>query len=172
MLVIHWAKHNTAARILAHGLVPTLCRTGGNAGVYAYPWSYNKTVSGFWRRALKSESQRHGRYNGFVFRLTPEDFPLEAGDFTNAGYGHASCHFETTKQLAQRYGVFWRGRPDNPPPTSINDPNAPFEWWSGFEIIIPRLIKPSRIIRVIRDRPPGKVRREKAKAKCRNHDDD
>jgi hypothetical protein len=174
MLVVHWAKHNCAGRILAHGLIPQRCRTGGIAGVYAYPWGFNKTVSGFWRRTLKSERQRNGRYNGFVFRLVAEDFPLEADDYVQAGYGSPKCRFDSIEQLAKRYGVFWRGRPDNPPPATIHEPNAPFEWWGGFEIIIPRRIEPSRFIKIIRDRPPGKERRALAKAKsqCRNYDED
>jgi hypothetical protein len=166
MLVIHWAKHNATGSILKNGLIPqTLCPKL-RRGVFVYPFSYNPTVMSFWRRLLKTERQRNGNYNGFVFRLLPSDFPLEAGDFAVTGAGFDQCRFNTLKELAERCGVFWRGREDSEAYRKANPNSDVFELYGGFEIIISRRIEPSRIIRVLRDRPPRKVRRAKVKAKA------
>lgn len=36
---------------------------------------------GNWRRNLKTWDAQHGNYNGFVFRLVPQDFLLVAGEW-------------------------------------------------------------------------------------------
>src|SRR5216684_1824132 len=83
MLVIHWARHNKTSSILANGFRPSFRNRKGKrrnpAGVYVYPFSRNKTLSGNWRRNLKTWDSKLGNYNGFVFRLVKDDFPLIAG---------------------------------------------------------------------------------------------
>src|SRR5215472_3264876 len=83
MLVIHWVKQNKTTSIIANGIRPSFRRGDGKRknpkGVYTYPYSRNKTLIGNWRRNLKAWDTSLGNYNGFIFRLLPEDFPLIAG---------------------------------------------------------------------------------------------
>ncbi len=83
MLVIHWAKQNKTSAILTNGIHPSYPRRDREKrdpqGVYVYPFSRNKTLVSNWRRNLKTWDGQLGNYNGFLFRLVEEDFPLIAG---------------------------------------------------------------------------------------------
>ena len=157
MLVIHWAKQNKTSSILANGIRPSFRRRNGeqnnSKGVYVYPFSRNATLSGNWRRNLKTWDRKLGNYNGFVFRLQKDDFPLLAGYwfFNRSSYEDTSV--QTLEKLSEIYGDFFSGSILKPSPEG-------FEYnWEDFEIIIPRRIKPDRFLRILRDREPLRPRR-------------
>jgi hypothetical protein len=78
--VIHWTQHRSLDRILGTGLVPQKRELlGGKSvrGIWCYPLAPGTYQSGYWRRVLKA--RRQGNYNGLVFRLEAQDFPLLAG---------------------------------------------------------------------------------------------
>jgi hypothetical protein len=118
MLVVHWAKHNKTSSILANGIRPSYRRRAGARrnpkGVYVYPFSRNRTLIGNWRRNLKTWDARLGNYNGFIFRLVEEDFPLIAGYwFFNRSVPEESI-VPSLAVLAERYGDFFSGKILNP----------------------------------------------------------
>jgi len=162
MLVVHWAKHNATGRILKNGLRPQACWGKDRRGVFVSPFSTNATVNGHWRRTLKSERDRFGNYNGFVFRLLPTDFPVIAGDWLDTYATPKACWVQSLPELAQRFGVFWRGQEVDESERRARPAWRPFELWGGFELIVPHLIASSRILRVLRDRPPRNARREQS----------
>lgn len=153
MLVIHWTKQNKTASILKNGIVPQSTKFTYRRwrftvpvpkGVYVYPYTQNRSARGRWRRVLKKAYRwRGGNYNGFVFRLVEEDFPVLAGDSTEVHYDPAGHVVTSMEELARKYGWLFK-------PGAVRDKELA-EW---FEIIIPRAIAPSRILRVIRDRQP------------------
>lgn len=158
MLIIHWAKQNKTNVILANGIRPSFRRdreTGEERnpkGVYAYPFSRNSTLLCNWRRNLKTWDNTLGNYNGFVFRLEPEDFPLLAGSWFLNRVKPEEMVIKTLRQLTEQYGDFFTGEIANKLENGI-----PYNW-TDFEIIIPRHIKAQRITKVIRDREPKKLR--------------
>lgn len=157
MLVIHWAKQNQTSSILANGIRPSYRRRDGERkntkGVYVYPFSRNKTLTGNWRRNLKTWDGSLGNYNGFIFRLVEEDFPLLAGYwFFNRSVPEESF-VPSLAVLAERYGDLFSGK--------ILTPGAHGKGqnWEDFEIIIPRHVKAYRIAKVLKDREPKRLRR-------------
>ena len=158
MLVIHWAKQNKTSSILANGIRPSFRSVDGQRynpkGVYVYPYSRNKTLIGNWRRNLKTWDTNLGNYNGFVFKLEPEDFPVLAGYWFFIRKTPVDHFIKSPKELTSRYGDFFSGK--------ILEYSA--EGFSynrfDFEIIIPKQIEPNRIIKVIRDREPKKLSRK------------
>jgi hypothetical protein len=150
--VIHWAKQNTTSAILTNGIRPSFRRRNGvqnnSKGVYVYPFSRNKTLSGNWRRNLKNWDRKLGNYNGFVFRLQEDDFPLIAGYwfFNRSKYEDTSV--QTLKELSEKYGDFFSGSILEPSPEGCQYN------WEDFEIIIPKRIESNRFLKVIRDRAP------------------
>ncbi|MBN1429560.1 MAG: hypothetical protein JXB07_14395 [Anaerolineae bacterium] len=154
MLVIHWTRQNQTSAIKANGIHPTHRRdriTGkpkNIRGVYAYPFSRIRTLMGNWRRNLKTWDLKLGNYNGFVFRLAPEDFPLFAGYwfFNRSDPGEALIG--SMEELAEKYGCFFSGEIVN-----MTEEGASYNW-EDFEIIIPRRIEARRIIRILKDREP------------------
>jgi hypothetical protein len=156
MLVIHWAKQNQTNTILSNGIRPSFRRRNGESknskGVYAFPFSRNKTLSGNWRRNLKTWDRKLGNFNGFVFRLAEDDFPLIAGYWFFNRSRFEDSSFSTMQELSEKYGDFFSG--------SILEPNSEGLYfnWEDFEIIIPKLIEPKRILKVIRDREPSRSR--------------
>jgi len=156
MLVIHWAKQNTTNIILANGIRPASRKdkeTGdpkNSKGVYVYPFSRNKTLIGNWRRNLKTWDTTLGNYNGFLFRLEPEDFPLLAGYWFFNRQEPEEAKIESMQELAKKYGDFFSGE-------ILNKSENGFNYnWTDFEIILPHHIEARRIIKVIRDREPKK----------------
>jgi hypothetical protein len=156
MLVVHWAKHNKTTSILANGIRPSFRRRDGERkntkGVYVYPFTRNKTLVGNWRRNLKTWDTNLGNYNGFVFRLESGDFPLIAGYWFLNRQSSDRRTFESLKVLAEFNGDFFSGK--------ILEPSSDgFSYnWEDFEIIAPSRIEPSRIIKVLKDREPKRLR--------------
>jgi hypothetical protein len=152
MLVIHWANHNRTTSILGNGIRPSYRRRDGKSsnpkGVYVYPFSRNKTLIGTWRRNLKTWDTQLANYNGFVFKLVEEDFPLIAGYWFSNRSAPRECTVSSLEQLSREYGEFFSGKILNPSPKGLSYN------WEDFEIIIPRHIHPKRIIKVLRDREP------------------
>ncbi len=155
MLLIHWAKHNLTSRILANGIHPRSGCGTFDSGVYAYPFSVSATANGTWRRHLKMCRGRGGNYNGFVFRLTLEDFPVVARPFYMLGIAPETWVAKTPGELSAILAGQWSAKP--------------VECWDRYltkdyrelEVILPRRIVPSRILRILRDRQPRKYDREK-----------
>ncbi len=152
MLVINWAKHNLTSRIIKNGIRSSFRRGSegrrNTKGVYVYPFARSSTLSGNWRRNLKVLDGRLGNYNGFVFRLVSEDFPVMAGYwfFNRSDPEEAIIH--TLEELAGRYSEFFSAKIVN-----MREQGVPYNW-NDFEIIIPHRIAPSRFIKVLKDRPP------------------
>jgi hypothetical protein len=154
MLVIHWAKQNTTATILANGIRPASRKdkeTGEQKnvkGVYVYPYSRNKTLIGIWRRNLKTWDTTLGNYNGFIFRLELVDFPLLAGDWFFNRQDPEKAKINSLEELTEKYGDFFSGE-------IANKTEDGFSYdWTDFEIILPHYIAARRIIKVIKDRQP------------------
>jgi hypothetical protein len=161
MLVIHWAKQNKTNSILANGIRPA-CRkdkeTGApknSKGVYVYPFSRHKTLRGNWRRNLKTWDTSLGNYNGFVFRLEPEDFPLTAGYWFSNRRENRRFTINSLQELTEQYGDFFSGEIVN-----ITEDGIPYNW-EDFEIILPHHIEARRLLKVIKDREPK--RKDKGK---------
>ena len=154
MLVIHWAMQNKTSVILANGIRPSArkCPNGAacnSKGVYVYPFSRNKTLRGNWRRNLKVWDNGIGNRNGFVFRLEPQDFPLLAGHWVFLQLDPEGGKLKSLQELAERCGDYFSGAVADKVDSFGDGYN-----WSDFEIIIPRLVEPRRIIKVIKDREP------------------
>jgi hypothetical protein len=158
MLVIHWAKQNKTNSILANGIRPSYRRGNGERknprGVYVYPFSRNKSLVGNWRRNLKTWDTRLGNYNGFIFRLREEDFPLITGYWFFNRSIPAESTISSLAELAEECGDFFSGKILNSSPEGFSYN------WEDFEIIIPRHIEPKRIVRVLKDREPNVSRRQ------------
>ena len=151
MLVIHWSKQNRTQQILSNGIRPSKRkRSGYIRGVYVYPFSKNRTLSGNWKRNLKSWDHVRGNFNGFVFRLEKEDFPLYAGYWFFNRSNPEDTKVNHLKELEEKYGGFFSG--DIVHKTIDGIPIN----WDDFEIIIPHKITEDRIMKVIRDREPRK----------------
>jgi hypothetical protein len=154
MLVIHWARHNLTSRILKNGIRPSFRRGSEGRrnpkGVYVYPFSRSSTLSGNWRRNLKVWDGRLGNCNGFVFRLDSEDFPVKAGYWFFNRSDPDQAIIQTLDELAGLYGEFFSAEILN-----MRDQGVPYNW-NDFEIIIPHKIDPSRLLKVLKDRPPKK----------------
>ena len=152
MLVIHWAKHNKTNSILANGIRPSFRKQNGKRrnpkGVYVFPYSRNSALAGNWRHNLKAWDLDLANFNGFVFRLVPDDFPLIAGYWFLNRYSTENAIFQNPKELTKLYGDFFSGKilDSKTEEGSYN--------WRDFEIIIPRRIDASRIMKVLKDREP------------------
>jgi hypothetical protein len=131
MLLIHWTPHNTTSDILANGIRPSLRQREGKRirGVWCYPYTRNKFLNQLWKRQLKSWSRKHTNFNGIVFRLEPEDFPLYVGPFW--------------ADLETQLKTFPGGS------DMIDEQEIDL---SDLEIILPKRITQDRIIKVIKDR--------------------
>jgi hypothetical protein len=148
MLLIHWTEHNNIKEILANGIRPTRKQrdTLKVKGVWCFPYTRNKSHNNIWKRQLKSWTQRKGNYNGVVFRLSKDDFPLYAGPFW------ATVEFEETlakseADIKNRMNHFIHGN-------TVVDGVDYIDY--DFEIILPKKIAPERIIKIIKDRAPRK----------------
>ena len=152
MLVVHWAKQNKTSAILAHGIRPSYRRRDGEKrnpkGVYVYPFSRHRTLIGNWRRNLKTWDTRLGNYNAFIFRLAESDFPLIAGYWYFNRSAPTESIITNLGELSERYSGFFSGEILNP-----NSDGLSYAW-EDFEIIIPRRIKPRRILKILKDREP------------------
>jgi len=156
MLVVHWAPHNRTGLILQNGIRPSNRKVAPKRkvkGVWVYPFSRNKTQIGNWRRNLKTWHNLKGNFNGFVFRLEDDDFPLYAGYwFSTRFLSLENMKINSQSELAEKYGDFFSGEVVQ---TEYN--------WEDFELILPQNIDPARIIRVLKDRQPKRKRTEREK---------
>jgi hypothetical protein len=75
MLAVHWSPVKNTRRILKNGI-----RKAGQ-GVHCFPLTGVPGLDRYWRRLFRAG--RPLEYNGFVFRLTHDDFP--------AFFGHYAC---------------------------------------------------------------------------------
>lgn len=148
MLVIHWSKQNNTSKILSNGISPAKRKNKNLKGVYVYPFSRNKTLSGNWKRNLKTWDKIIGNYNGYIFQLTNEDFPLYAGYWFFNRTDPKDAMVENIKELSEKYGEFFSGGIAN-----MTEDGIPYNW-DDFEIIVPRRVSPKRIIKIIRDKEP------------------
>ncbi len=144
MLLIHWTPQNNTSDILANGIRPSLRQRDGKRirGVWCYPYTRNKVLNHLWKRQLKSWSRKHTNFNGFVFRLEPEDFPLYVGSFWASGTP-TNSHVHSLADLEAQLKTFPGGR------EMIDEQEIDL---SELEIILPHRITPDRIIKVIKDR--------------------
>jgi hypothetical protein len=143
MLVIHWARQNHTGSILANGIRPSSRRIYRQRGIWVFPYSTNRTLRGNWRRMLKILDGKLGNYNGFVFRLEPEDFPVTAGfwdDRWEAG------KYASAEALSKACRECFTGRPQSD------------DQFRNFEIVLFKRVRPERIIKILKDRDPKRTR--------------
>lgn len=160
MLVIHWAKHNRTSDIKANGLrqstrtrVSISVDKSGQLteskkkikGLWCYPYTRNKTLNNQWKRNLKTWDKKHTNFNGIVFRLTKDDFPLYAGSFVATAIGDQALmrNMDELKRLLENF------------PTKATSDKDGIDT-DDFEIVLISKVKPDRIIKVIKDRPGKK----------------
>ena len=91
-----------------------------------------------------------GDYNGLVFRLGVEDFPLTAGSWFRNRAEFEDTVFDSPQVLATRFDGLPSGE-------QADDDSAPDRNWCNFERILPHRIAPTRIIQVIKDREPRRA---------------
>jgi hypothetical protein len=106
-----------------------------------------------WRRNLKTWDGQLGNYNGFLFRLAEEDFPLIAGYWFFNRSSHQENTVASLRELAERYAEFFSGEITKPGPDGLSYN------WSDFELILPRQVATRRIMKVLKDRTPQRTRR-------------
>ncbi len=148
MLVIHWSKQNNTSKILSNGISPSKRKNKNIKGIYVFPFLRNKTLTGNWRRNLKTWDNIIGNCNGYIFKLSNEDFPLYAGYwFFNRTDPHEAV-VESIEALSAKYGDFFSGYITNKTENGI-----PYNW-DDFEIIIPNKIASKKIIKIVRDKEP------------------
>lgn len=164
MLVIHWTKHNKTKNIITNGLrLSTRIRIARwvdqsgelkedkskRKGLWCYPYTRNKSLNNQWKRNLKTWERRNLNFNGVVFRLTKDDFPLYAGSFIATGQGDEALITNMTelKKLMNQF----------PTHTILDKENNKIDT-DEFEIILIKKVKPDRIIKIIKDRTGKKQR--------------
>ncbi|HYG50997.1 MAG TPA: hypothetical protein VD905_08835, partial [Flavobacteriales bacterium] len=144
MLVVHWTQHNNIGKIISNGIKPsTRIRTAfGNGekikvrGVWCYPYTRNKTLNTQWKRNLKVWESRLTNFNGVVFRLTKDDFPLYAGAFSFTATVEQTL-MKSVDDLKKRLEYF-------PPNIPITENGEVLLDITDFEIILPRRVTPDR----------------------------
>ena len=175
MLVIHWSKHNNTGDILKNGIRPNCYKFHDGTpinvnGVYVFPYTRNKVMRTVWKRYFKRTGIR-GNYNGFVFRLEKDDFPLVAGVWDANRNNPQKYTYNSSEEMLHVWGNLISQKAATTEiyiPRKI--PNHLFHFFDDiedFEIIIPRRIDASRIIKVIKDREPkNKKYQRKNKNQC------
>lgn len=152
MLVIHWAKHNKTGSILKTGIHLSSRKytwRGGRLstptprGVYAFPYTRSRHARGVWRRILKEGYLDRGNYNGFVFRLEDDDFPLLAGPWYSVHKDPENHRVRSMEEFTEEFGNLLDEKDRS---RTLSE--------SWIEIILPYRIAPERILRVLRDREP------------------
>lgn len=152
MLVIHWSKHNNTDDILKNGIRPKSRKKDNSKsiqGVWCYPYTRNKTLNNNWKRNLKAWRGDKGNFNGFVFKLKKEDFPIYAGSFAGIGLFHDKSYFESYEKFNAVYGRYFN--PDKMDQNLTNDSEDYLDY-QDFELILNKRIEANRIIKVIKDR--------------------
>lgn len=157
MLVIHWTKHNKTKDIIVNGLrqstrtrvslsfdksgKPTKTKKRIK-GLWCYPYTRNKTLNNQWKKNLKTWDRKQTNFNGIVFRLTKDDFPLYAGSFISTGQGNQTLikDIDELKKLMSNF-----------PSNAIIDKQTAIDT-DEFEIILSNKVKVERIIKIIKDK--------------------
>jgi hypothetical protein len=155
MLLIHWSKHNKANLILQNGIKPSgkaFMNDTRMKGVWCFPYTRNKTLNTRWKSFLKKD-RGNTTYNGFVFKLASTDFPIYAGDFGAIKSSPAARLFQTYKSFSDKYGHYFSPKTFAMDYKEKNGMDEIPDYFD-FEIILPKLITASRIIKVIKDRDP------------------
>ncbi len=150
MLLIHWTKQNNTNDIIKNGIKPNLRKNEDNPenslkGVWCYPYTRTKTLNNHWKQVLKRSRKLNTNFNGFVFKLEEEDFPLYAGDFGLIRFYGDAFKINNYADFSKDYGHFFSEKQIH-----HNDAGIDYE---DFEIIIPRRIEAKRIIKIIKERP-------------------
>jgi hypothetical protein len=152
MLLVHWSKHNHTEKILKSGIRPSrksISESQFIKGVWCFPFSRNKTLNAGWKSLLKRD-RGSVNYNGFVFRLDKEDFPIYAGDFGIISMQPEARKFRSYDEFVSRYGHYFS--PKTMSLESAKD-KGPEPDYGDFEIILSKAVAPERIIKLLKDRP-------------------
>ena len=161
MLLIHWSKHNNTSDIIKNG-IKSIRRKNKDydeselKGVWCFPYTRNKTYNNNWKTNLKSWRKIKTNFNGFVFKLEENDFPIYAGDWLYIAMKPDDHKFHTYSDFINKYGKYFsaenmnfeEGKSSNQNDIDLNN----------FEIIIPNKIESGRIVKIIKDRPLKKSR--------------
>ena len=144
MLLIHWTEQSKISDILANGIRPSSRKRNKKhvRGIWCYPYTRNKFLNNLWKRQLKSWSKRHSNFNGIVFRLESNDFPVNAGSFWATG-----VYPETEIKIPNDFQELMKSFPTG---KELSE-NLEFDI-SDFEIILPKRVTPNRIVKIIKDR--------------------
>lgn len=129
---------------------------------------------------FSNEMAKRGNYNGFVFRLVPDDFPVVAGDWFLNRYNTPDYTFGNRKQMLEVWGetiATEAAATQIPIPKELYEDeftspvDGDWSWFiidiKCFEIIIPRAIMPNRILKIVKDREPKKTRSHRLKHQAR-----
>ena len=156
MLLIHWSKHNNTGDILKNGIRPHKRKSqsedvGDISGVWCFPFTRNKTLNNNWKSNLKVWRQDVTNFNGFVFKLTEEDFPIYAGDFSFIACFPEESIFDSMDAFLDTYGKYFSPQQMS---YELTKENLEKYWldYQDFEIILPGKVEPKRIVKVIKDR--------------------
>jgi hypothetical protein len=158
MLVIHWTKHNKTGDIITNGLRQStrtrisrwVDQTGELKedkqkikGLWCYPYTRNKTLNNQWKKNLKAWERQNANFNGVVFRLTKDDFPLYAGSFIATGQGDQALmrSMDDLKKLMTKF----------PTKTTIDHDDNEIDT-DEFEIVLTKKVNSDRIVKIIKDR--------------------
>ncbi len=162
MLVIHWTKHNKIKDIISKGLrqstrteISRWVDQSGELkeeknkikGLWCYPYTRNKTLNNQWKRNLKTWERQNTNFNGIVFRLTKNDFPLYAGPFIATGRGEQALmkSMDDLKKIMTKF-----------PTKKTQDQHDNEIDTDEFEIILLNKVTSDRIIKIIKDREKKK----------------
>jgi len=153
MLLVHWSQHNLTNKIVKNGI--RLSRKAikpdiAIKGVWCFPYTQSKTLNANWKSFLKKD-RNSVNYNGFVFRLHSNDFPIYAGDFTAIITNPSDRLFATYESFINKYGYYF-----NPKVLAmeITSEDNCFPDYGDFEIILTKPIPPERIVKILKDREP------------------
>lgn len=159
MLLIHWTKQNNTNDIIKNGITPTRRKNKDYdenqlKAVWCFPYTRNKTLNNNWKSNLKSWRKIKSNFNGFVFKLEEEDFPIYAGDWFSIGQGPKNHKFNCYSDFIQEYGKHFTDK--NLQFDEENENQEQYIHYQDFEIIISNKIEAGRIVKIIKDRAPVK----------------
>lgn len=154
MLVIHWSKHNNTDTILKNGIRPKTRKnkyldSNEIKGVWCYPFTRNKTLNNNWKRNLKSWRSTISNFNGFVFSLEEEDFPIYAGSFSGIGMFPERSIYHSYEDFIKEYGNYFKPNEFEKIKFSNDEDYLDYQ---DFELILTKRVDASRITKIIKDR--------------------
>jgi len=163
MLVIHWSPVKNTRSILKHGIRKS------PRGLFCFPLTGHPVVDRCWVRLFRWERPRT-QFNGFIFRVEPDDLPASFGSWVEEYVGGAprysslpSLEREYRRTVLAKisddieYGRDNRLRTDEHLDSSgalilsryLSDPEWCFRTFEDTQIILSRSISADRILRVI-----------------------